>query len=144
VKLDFDLTIVDVLCRRLGVGGLIERGWTGPVIDALVLDRQVDPYRPGRRTLVDLCRVYGVTIGQAHSAECDAEAAAAVLLAMADRYGDLAAASAHELHAAQAQFHRDWVAANDEWRQSRGLEAMDPSESVWPIAPVPDTEAGAA
>ncbi len=144
VKLDFDLTIVEALCRRLDMAGLIERGWTGPVLDALVLDRHVDPYRPGRRTLVDLCQVYGVTIGQAHRAECDAEAAAAVLLAMADRHLALAAASAHELHVAQVQYHRDWVASYDLWLRSRGLAGVHPSEAMWPIATVTDARAGAA
>ncbi len=62
VKLDYDLTMVDVLCRALDGRGLPDRGWSGPVLDALVLDRHVDRYRKGRRTLVDLCELYGVTI----------------------------------------------------------------------------------
>lgn len=144
IKLDFDLTIIDVLTRALDGRGLMERGWRGPALDALVLDRHVDPYRPGRRTLVDLCRVYGVTIGQAHSAECDAEAAAAVLLAMGEQYRELSSTSAPELHAAQAEYHRAWAVSYDRWRRSRGLVGLDPTEVCWPLAGPAVSEAGAA
>ncbi len=144
IKLDFDLTIVDVLSRARDGRGLVDRGWRGPALDALVLDRHVDPYRPGRRTLVDLCRVYGVTMRQAHSAECDAEAAAAVLLAMGQQYEELSSTSAFELHAAQAEYHRTWAVSYDRWRRSRGLVGLDPAEVCWPLAGPLGSEAGAA
>lgn len=144
VKLDYDLTMVDVLCRAIDGRGLPERGWTGPVLDALVLDRHVDRYRKGRRTLVDLCELYGVTIGTAHAADCDAEAAAAVLLSMAGRYEELARASLNELHLGQIEYHREWVVSYDEWRRGRGLEPLDPTEAYWPLAGLPSAEAGAA
>jgi len=144
VKLDYDLTMVDVLCRAIDGRGLPERGWTGPVLDALVLDRHVDRYRKGRRTLVDLCELYGVTIGRAHSADCDAAAAAAVLLAMAGRYEELSGASLNELHLGQVEYHREWVVSYDEWRRGRGLESLDPREESWPLAGLPAAEVGAA
>ena len=144
VKLDYDLTMVDVLCRAIDGRGLPERGWTGPVLDALVLDRHVDRYRKGRRTLVDLCELYGVTIGRAHSADCDAAAAAAVLLAMAGRYEELSGASLNELHLGQVEYHREWVVSYDEWRRGRGLEPLDPREASWPLAGLPAAEVGAA
>ena len=144
VKLDYDLTIVDVLCRAVDGRGLRERGWTGPALDALVLDRHLDPYRLGRRTLVDLCAVYGVTIGRAHSAEGDAEAAAAVLLAMARRYPDLATTPLHALHALQVESHRSWAVSFDAWLRADGLGGLDPSEALWPIASPLASEAGAA
>src|ERR1700728_265055 len=74
VKLDYDLTMIDALCRGIDGRGLEDRGWTGPVLDALVLDRHLDRYRKGRRTLTDLCQLYGVTIGHAHAADSDAAA----------------------------------------------------------------------
>ena len=144
VKLDYDLTMVDGLCRAIDGRGLSERGWTGPVLDALVLDRHLDRYRKGRRTLVDLCVHYGVAIGSAHSADCDAEAAGAVLLSMATRYAELADASLHELHLGQAGYHRAWVASYERWRLTRGLGPLDPTEADWPLARLPSAEAGAA
>lgn len=57
-------------------GGLAERRWRvtdSPVIfDPMVFDRAIDKYRAGKRTLVDLCRVYGVPVLEnAHDAEAD-------------------------------------------------------------------------
>jgi DNA polymerase III subunit epsilon len=144
IKLDYDLTIVDVLCRAVDGRGLRERGWTGPALDALVLDRHLDPYRLGRRTLADLCTLYGVTLGRAHDALVDAEAAAAVLLAMSRRYPELAAMPLHAVHALQVESHRSWAFSFDAWLRADGLGGLDPSEALWPIGPVQDREAGAA
>ena len=62
--------------------GAVGAGIPAPVLDALVIDRHVDRYRRGRRTLVDLCALYGVEIANAHDAAADAEAAMQVLLAV--------------------------------------------------------------
>ena len=51
MKLDYDLTILDTQLRRFGGVGLMERGWSGPVLDAVVLDRHFDRFRKGSRTL---------------------------------------------------------------------------------------------
>ena len=56
MKLDYDLTILESQARDLCGAGPIDRGWCGPVLDAVVIDRHFDPDRQGRRTLVDLCR----------------------------------------------------------------------------------------
>jgi DNA polymerase III subunit epsilon len=144
IKLDYDLTIVDVLCRAIDGRGLRERGWTGPALDVLVLDRHLDPYRVGRRTLVDLCAVYGVTLARAHSAESDAEAAVAVLLAMSRSYPELMASPLHALHALQVESQRSWAVAFDTWLRADGLGGLDPSEGRWPIASPVDSGVGAA
>lgn len=57
-------------------GGLYELRWrviNSPVIfDPMVYDRAIDKYRAGKRTLVDLCRVYGVPVLEnAHDAKAD-------------------------------------------------------------------------
>lgn len=144
IKLDYDLTIVDVLCRAADGRGLRERGWTGPALDALVLDRHLDPYRVGRRTLADLCTLYGVVLGRAHDAGVDAEAAAAVLLAMSHRYPELAGMPLHAVHALQVESHRSWAFSFDAWLRADGLGGLDPSEALWPIASPRALEAGAA
>jgi DNA polymerase III subunit epsilon len=74
MKLDYDLTILELQARDLCGVGPIERGWCGPVLDAVVIDRHFDPDRQGRRTLVDLCAHYGIEIGNAHDASADAPA----------------------------------------------------------------------
>ena len=52
------------------------------MLDAVVLDRHVDRYRKGSRTLAALCAQYGVTIENAHDASADAMASVGVLLAL--------------------------------------------------------------
>ncbi|MBB1028642.1 3'-5' exonuclease, partial [Dietzia sp. DQ11-38-2] len=47
----------------------------GPVVDPFVIDRAVDPYRRGKRTLGALCAHHGVRVDGAHEAGADALAA---------------------------------------------------------------------
>ncbi|EQD44431.1 DNA polymerase III subunit epsilon, partial [mine drainage metagenome] len=76
----FDFTLLDRECHRHGLPGLAEMlgGPVRPVIDPLVLDKQMDRYRPGKRTLTAACAHYGVALGRAHDAEVDALAATGV------------------------------------------------------------------
>jgi DNA polymerase III subunit epsilon len=64
MKLDYDLTILETQARVLLGPGIVDRGWRGPVLDAVVLDRHFDRYRKGRRTLAHLCAEYGIDIGR--------------------------------------------------------------------------------
>ncbi len=134
MKLDFDLTIIDVLCRANSGRGLADRGWDGPVLDALVLDRHLDPAREGSRSLVALCAHYGVPIARPHSAPCDAEAALRVVLEMGRRFEALAVATPSKLHRDQVRYHRRWATAFDERRRRRALPPLDESEWDWPVA----------
>ena len=89
MKLDYDLTILEMQAVQLSGAGFLERGWRGPLLDAVVIDRHFDPDRKGRRTLVDLCAHYGIDIGNPHEASVDAIASVEVVYALADRYGEL-------------------------------------------------------
>ena len=135
MKLDFDLTILDAQSRGLCGSGLVERGWGGPVLDAVVLDRHLDRFRKGRRTLGALCAHYGVDIGHAHDACADAVASARVLCALAARFKDLDEADPHVLHQAQIGWHREWAESYDVWRSGNGVAPMDRRDFVWPVAP---------
>ncbi len=95
----YDLTLLDRELRRLGGSGinvgddglpmLGNGGHTFPVLDTLVLDKHVDPYRPGKggRQLTPASAVYGVQLGEddAHSAESDVRASVQMALAIARR-----------------------------------------------------------
>ena len=83
MKLDYDLTILETQAKLHCGNGLLERGWDGPVLDVVVIDRHFDPSRRGRRTLVDLCSHYGIEFGRAHDASADAVASVEVLFALA-------------------------------------------------------------
>lgn len=134
MRLDFDLTMVDNLCRRNGGSGLVARGWRGPVLDCSVIDRQLDQRRPGPRTLGDLCAHYGVELEQAHDAGSDALASVEVLRAMAARFPLLAAAPATLLHRWQISWHRQWATSFSRWRQGQGLAPLGHDELAWPVA----------
>jgi DNA polymerase-3 subunit epsilon len=135
MKLDYDLTILDAQSRGLCGSGLVERGWGGPVLDAVVLDRHLDRYRKGRRTLGALCAHYGVDIGHAHDAASDAVASARVLFALAARFKELGEADPYALHEAQIAWHREWAEGYDAWRSGQGITPMDRRDFVWPVAP---------
>jgi DNA polymerase III subunit epsilon len=135
MKLDYDLTILDTQLQRLTGQGLLQRGWRGPVLDAVVLDRHVDKFRKGSRTLGALCTHYGIDIGNAHDASADAVAAVRVLLALAQAYPEIGAADLTTLHASQVGWHRDWAESYDQWRSGKGMAPIDPRDHVWPVAP---------
>jgi DNA polymerase-3 subunit epsilon len=135
MKLDFDLTILDVLCRRASGNGLAERGWTGPVLDDSLLDRRFDGTRPGPRTLGDLCVHYGVDIVQAHDAAADAGAAVGVVLALCQAFPELEDITPSVLHRAQVGWYHEWARCRDLWRRDQWLPPLDPREFLWPIAP---------
>lgn len=134
MKLDYDLTILDTQASRLSEKGLLERGWSGPVLDAVVLDRHVDQYRKGSRTLAALCAHYGVTIENAHDASADAIASVGVLLALGARFQELRNAELATLHQAQIGWHRDWAEGYDKWRAGKGMTPIDPRDYLWPVA----------
>jgi DNA polymerase-3 subunit epsilon len=135
MKLDYDLTILDTQLRHLTGIGLVERGWSGPVLDAVVLDRHLDRFRAGSRTLGSLCDYYGVDIGNAHDATADALASVRVLIALSARYKEMRNAEPPSLHQSQIEWHEDWARSYDEWRFSCGMPAIDPRDYVWPLAP---------
>ncbi len=140
MNLSYDLTIVDAQCRRLDGRGLVERGWDGPALDALPIDRQVDRYRKGSRRLEDLCEHYGVVLEDAHDAIADAEAALRVVLALAGRYPEISESSPGELHLNQVGWHREWAGSFDEFCRSNGRTPLVPGDFHWPIAPFDEPE----
>lgn len=100
----YDLTVIDAEGQRLGEPPLV----CGLVIDPFVIDRAVDKFRRGRRTLGVTCEFYGVPLGDdAHSADADALAAARLAWKLAHAYpakvGNL---SIEDLMVAQEGWHQ--------------------------------------
>ncbi|MFH8367066.1 3'-5' exonuclease [Streptomyces sp. NPDC018031] len=132
----FDLTLLDRELKRHRNSGLYAYLSAGSlcVLDPRVLDKHLDRYRKGRRTLTDLCAHYGVELTGAHDAAADAVAALEVVRAIGRRFASrLEGQTAAELHTRQAV----WYAA-----QARGLQAWfarNGSEEVcdpaWPLRP---------
>jgi DNA polymerase-3 subunit epsilon len=134
-NLSYDLTIVDRVLSRLDPpASLRVAGWTGPLLDVLVLDRALDTdfdARPVRR-LDALCAHYGLAAPR-HTAESDAEAAVRVLLAQARRFDQLAARSIRDLQVEQAAWHASWCDAFAE-RRAHGQLALFSDGEPWPYA----------
>lgn len=121
-----------------------------PVIDTMVLDRWVDPWRPkeptarrrdlakcGSRKLLDTARVWGVHIDadRAHGAEYDALLAGRVAWAIA-RATPGAQVSAIELHDALIGLAREQAESLGAWLVKSGK--TDDVAREWPIESAPD------
>lgn len=132
----FDLTLLDREARRYGVQPLTEVvGRSLRVVDPKVIDKTLDMYRPGKRTLTDLCRHYGVRLDGAHSADADAVAACRVAWRLGQKYPKLAALSLDELHAQQVEWHAVWAADfQDHLRRKGETDAV--IDGSWPLRSV--------
>ncbi|WP_037670717.1 3'-5' exonuclease [Streptomyces griseus] len=130
----FDLTLLDRELRRHRASSLERWFEASPllVLDPRVLDKHLDRYRKGRRTLTDLCAHYGVTLDEAHDAAADAKAAMDVVRAVGRRFAArLERLSPAELHTLQSAWHAAQARGLQAWFARSGSEEMvDPS---WPL-----------
>lgn len=124
----YDLSLLHHEAVRHGVAPLHE---PVPIIDPLVLDRAVDKYRKGKRTLEAAAAFYGVDLTDAHDAGADAVAAGRIAQALAGKYGDQLAISGADLHALQV----GWCAEQSASFQDYMRRTKDPaftSSGAWP------------
>ncbi|MEV2215162.1 3'-5' exonuclease [Streptomyces sp. NPDC050997] len=132
----FDLTILDRELRRHRASSLDRWFESSPllVLDPRVLDKHLDRYRKGRRTLTDLCAHYDVSLEGAHDAGADALAALDVVRAVGRRFAArLERLSAAELHTLQAVWHAAQARGLQAWFARSGTEeTVDPA---WPLRP---------
>ncbi|MFH8341564.1 3'-5' exonuclease [Streptomyces sp. AM6-12] len=132
----FDLTLLDRELRRHRASSL-ERWFPSVplrVLDPRVLDKHLDRYRKGRRTLTDLCGHYGVELAGAHDAAADALAALEVVRALGRRFATrLERLSPAELHALQADWHAAQARGLQSWFARNGSEETVSTE--WPLRP---------
>ena len=102
------------------------------LLDPLVLDRHVDRYRRGKRTLETACQVYGVVLDDAHSARADAVASCAVARRLVATYPQqLALAELSELTQLQVQAHGVWRDSFNAYLQRIGAD-RPPVTETWP------------
>ncbi|MGW5847718.1 exonuclease domain-containing protein [Streptomyces sp. NPDC055254] len=131
----FDLTLLSAELARHGLPSLAERlggEETGPVVDPLTIDRAVDRYRRGKRTLEAVCGVYGITLDDAHDAGADALAAVQVARAIAARHPEVAALTPTELHARQGGWHARWARDFQSYLRKQGT-ADAVIDTAWPL-----------
>lgn len=129
-NLSYDLTLLDCELARhnhppLGVGHCI---------DPLVIDRAVDKYRKGKRTLDVTCTHYRVSLDGAHEAGADAIAAARLAWRLAAVFpalvGELSLA---ELHEHQVEWQQSWATHFQEYQRTRGGVPDAVIDGSWPL-----------
>ena len=124
----YDFTILHHEALRYGLEPIAD---PKPIIDPLVLDKFVDTYRKGKRTLTVAASIYGVSLEDAHNATADAIAAGRVAQSIARRHADKLSMNAYDLHEAQII----WSAQQDE-SYEKFRRASIPDFSVqrgWPV-----------
>ncbi|MCX4605419.1 exonuclease domain-containing protein [Streptomyces anulatus] len=125
----YDFSVLDREAQRYGFTPLADAF----VIDPYVIDKQVDTYRPGKRTLTALCQHYDVRLDAAHSADADAVAACRVAWRQATQYPQLAAMTLDELHTAQVGWAAEQATSLQEHFRKTRPDAV--VEGAWPLIP---------
>lgn len=139
----YDLTLLAAECERYGLPTLGEVRAPLRVVDPLVLDRAMDPFRRGSgvRKLTYLCRnVYDVPLSEedAHGSSADALAAARVAWKIAKRYPAVGQMDIDDLQTYQRDEHRAWAVEFGAFLVTQGkANDVDPH---WPIRPLPSGE----
>lgn len=125
----YDFTILDREAKRYGFDPLeLPR----PIIDPLIIDKQVDKYRKGKRTLEAASAHYGVELTGAHDASADAIAAGRVAQAIGKKYAADLAYPASELHDLQVIWAQEQAESYANWRRSQNLPVY-PGDGLWPV-----------
>jgi len=155
-NLQYDLTLLDRECRRHGLPTLADRSPSGllaPVIDVMVIDRAIDPYRKGGRKLGELAEHYRVGLDDAHNSTADARCAVRIAWKLArlgtrrpdgtaletsiegrGRVIDVGGMSLRELHERQVAWKAKQAAGLADWLRKKG-ESADDVRPEWPFIP---------
>jgi len=124
----YDLTLTNWEARRYGVEPLDN---PRPIIDPLVIDRALDTYRKGKRTLDVVSMHYGIINDHAHNAEGDAVTAGRVARAMVQKFPD-DTADLTALHDAQVDWAYRWAESFRRYLESQGRPAQGLG-GRWPV-----------
>lgn len=139
----YDLTVLDRELRRYdeyetGVG--LPAHFAPWVVDPLVLDKQLDPYRKGKRTLTVVSELYGIPAEDAHNAFADAIMAGQLAHRMLARFEQRPRLAGHDLPLAEYLHRRqiDWKAEQAESFQDYLRRTKDQHTVIrgeWPWIP---------
>ncbi len=129
----YDLTLLDRECRRHGLEPIDS---PGPVIDPLVIDKTVDRYRKGKRTLEVASAHYQVALDDAHDAGADAIAAGRVAWALLKAFPDELDIPLADLHGRQEIWFAEHEARFRDYLRSVKGDDVTFEAASWPIRPV--------
>ena len=127
-KASFDLSLLHAELRRHHQRDLEV---AGPVVDPLCIDRHVDRYRKGRRTLGALCEYHRVRLDAAHTSPGDAIAAARLAWRLAKSYPDqVGEVPLSTLHERQTGWHRTQTLSFADHLDTLAHRANDAAEAT--------------
>jgi DNA polymerase-3 subunit epsilon len=132
----YDLSILDHELVRHGLQPIAAYGGPGLVVDPHTIDKRLDMYRKGKRTLSVTCGHYGIQFDNAHTATADAIATARLAFRLAEKYPDiLQDRPLEQLQDDQARWFAEKAANLEHYFRTKGGQpdaVVDPS---WPYRP---------
>lgn len=131
----YDLTVLDRETRRHGLEPFAEifRQSAGLVVDPFVLDKHMDRYRKGSRTLTAACEHYRVKLDGAHESASDAIAAMRVAWRIASMWPAIGQMALGDLHELQVKAKAEQAASFQDYLRSRGGDEV--VDGSWPLKP---------
>jgi len=127
----FDFSLLRAEAVRHGIPPIAA---PAPVIDPLVIDKQHDRFRKGKRTLDIVAAHYGVALDDAHEASADAIAAGRIALAQTERYAADLPESLGALHEAQVAWAAEQAASLSDYFVRIGkLAPGEQLDGSWPL-----------
>ncbi len=124
----YDFSVLSRECDRHSVATITSL----PVIDPYIIDKQVDRYRRGKRTLSALSELYGVTHNNAHTSAADVMATLGVASVLAAKYPELHGDAA-DLHHKQIGWAAEQAASFQEYLRRKNPDAV--IDGSWPHIP---------
>jgi len=125
----YDLTLLAHEAARHGLEPIVA---PSPVIDPLVIDKAVDRYRRGKRTLEAACAHYGVLLDGAHDASIDAIAAGHVARAIVAQHAAALPDTLEGLHAAQIAWHDAQADSFEDYMRTQRDQHFT-ADRGWPV-----------
>ena len=128
----FDLTLFNAECVRHGVQPLDKS--FGPVLDPYVMDKGLDQWRKGKRTLLDVARHYGVSLLEtdAHGALADAKAAVDITRAIGQLPG-AGEATLQGMYQRQMAWREEQQTSFAQYLERQGKQPDRPLDTGWPF-----------
>ncbi|WGD36204.1 exonuclease domain-containing protein [Lysinibacter sp. HNR] len=123
----YDLDVIRYEALRYGIEPLAA---PAPVLDPLIIDKAVDRYRKGKRTLEAACMHYGVVLGSAHDAGEDAIASGRVMQQIAARYVSKIPEDLEEIHRSQVVWAQEQAENFQEYMRRRNPQFV--ADGAWP------------
>ncbi|MGP9837565.1 3'-5' exonuclease [Arthrobacter sp. 179] len=123
----YDFTVLARESERQGVPALEP----APVIDPFIIDKHVDKYRRGKRTLTAMCEHYGIPLNNAHSSAADAAATVGVADAQVAKYARVLSVDPAELHRLLIGWAAEQAASLQEFFRRKDPTAV--VDGTWPV-----------